>query len=107
MTVEGAPRRKSLIVEVGGGMLLYLLATAAVAGLGGVLRILHPTSVAWMLGTLVLFGYFIRAFARRGAFRESLVGLLAMIAAVVLTGLSALFGLTVLVNIWEGLGIPH
>jgi hypothetical protein len=96
-----------LIVQVGGGIVLYLLATAVVAVLGGLLRILYPTVFLWKLGTVVLFGNFIHAFGRRGAFGSTLIGLGALLAAIALTGFSALCGLAVLVNVWEALGIPH
>ena len=95
-----------LLPEAGGAMLAYLVATAAIAGLGGAFRAPLPSYVMWILSTLGLFSYLIRLCVRLGAFRSFLLGLLALTGATAATAVAASLGLVVLVNIWLALGIP-
>jgi hypothetical protein len=99
-------RQGGLLPDAGGAMLAYLVATAAIAGLGGAFRARLPSYVAWIVSTVGLFIYLIRVCVRRGAFRSLLFGLLALGAATAATAVAAFLGLVVLVNIWMALGIP-
>lgn len=87
-------------------MLAYLVATAAIAGLGGAFRTPLPSYVVWIVSTLGLFGYLIRVCVRLGAFRSFPLGLSALCGATAATVVAAFLGLVVLVNIWLALGIP-
>jgi hypothetical protein len=95
-----------LVTEAGGAMLAYLVATAAIAGLGGAFRAPLPSYVVWIVSTLSLFAYLIRVCVRRGAFRTIQFALLALAGVTAATAVAAGVGLVVLLNIWLALGIP-
>jgi hypothetical protein len=99
-------KQGTLLTEGGGATLAYLLATAAIAGLGGAFRAPLPSYLVWIVSTLTLFSYLIRVCVRRGAFKSLSFGLLALTGVTAATVVAALLGLVVLVNIWLALGIP-
>jgi hypothetical protein len=99
-------KQRGILTEAGRAMLVYFAVTAVIAGLGGVTQAPNVSSGAWLLATLGLFGYLVRAADRRDSSREGPAGCLVLIVTLVGTAVAAFLGFVVLVNIWMITGLP-
>jgi len=95
------------MIRVAAWGLCYLAIVAAVAGSNVLIGAQQLTVATWFIGAFVLFGWSLRLAAKSGGFTSTGGVLVNVGTAIVATVFFVYCGFTIIVIIWEFVGLGH